>query len=149
VAKAPSLPAGTKVVKDIAYVPGGGPRQTLDLYVPQADGPLPLIIWVHGGGWQGGSKDGLNPALPLLAKGFAVASVHYRLSNQAVFPAQIQDCKAAVRWLRGHAKEYNLDADRFGAWGASAGGHLVTLLGTTDDKTFPADGASDKTVSSA
>jgi acetyl esterase/lipase len=143
------VPEGTKVLKDLAYVPNGGPRQTLDLYLPaKADGPLPLVIWVHGGAWRGGSKDGANPALALLPKGFAVASINYRLSQHAVFPAQIEDCKAAVRWLRSHAKEYNLDAGNFGAWGASAGGHLVALLGTTDDTTFPPGGDTDKTVSS-
>jgi acetyl esterase/lipase len=103
----------------------------LDLFVPEkAKRPLPLVIWVHGGGWQQGSKEGC-PALPLVKDGFAVASINYRLTDRAPFPAQIQDCKAAVRYLRAHAKEYNLDPERFGAWGASAGGHLVALLGTT------------------
>src|SRR5581483_8696640 len=71
---APKLPEGTQAFKDVAYVPGGTERQTLDLFVPKADAPLPLVVWIHGGGWQQGSKDGGNPALPLLAKGFAVAS---------------------------------------------------------------------------
>jgi acetyl esterase/lipase len=73
--------------------------------------------------------------MPLLRNGYAVASVEYRLSGEAVFPAQIHDIKAAVRWLRAHAQEYNLDPKRFGAWGGSAGGHLVALLGTTSDVT--------------
>jgi acetyl esterase/lipase len=132
------LPNGMSVVKDLAYVPGGGPRQTLDLYLPKADGPRPLIVWVHGGGWRGGSKDDLIPALPLVTKGYAVAAINYRLSSQAAFPAQIQDCQAAVRYLRSVAKDRQLDPNHFGAWGLSAGGHLVALLGTLDDKAFAA-----------
>lgn len=130
---APKLPEGTKVLRNVAYVTNGHERQKLDLFIPAgATNPLPLIIWVHGGAWMGGSKDQC-PALPYLQKGYAVASVNYRLSQHAIFPAQIEDCKAAVRWLRDHAKEYNLDAHRFAAWGASAGGHLVALLGTAGD----------------
>jgi acetyl esterase/lipase len=91
-----------------------------------------LIIWVHGGAWLGGSKEQC-PALPYLNRGFAVASINYRLSQHALFPAQIEDCKAAVRWLRVRARDYNLDPDRFAAWGASAGGHLVALLGTAGE----------------
>src|SRR5436305_12322843 len=127
------LPSGIKLVRDVAYVEGGGPRQTLDLYLDQnATGPLPLVVWVHGGGWQAGSKEGAGPArLVLLGKGYHVASINYRLSQQAPFPAQIEDCKAAVRWLRAHAGEYHFDPDHFGVWGASAGGHLVALLGTS------------------
>jgi acetyl esterase/lipase len=131
-AKAPTVPEGTRILKDLAYVPDGGPRRALDLYLPpQGNGPLPLVIWVHGGGWQGGSKDDRGPAFPLLGQGYAVASINYRLSQHAAFPAQIHDCKAAIRYLRSVAKEHNLDPDRFGAWGMSAGGHLVALLGTS------------------
>ena len=77
-----------------------------------------------------GSKENCQ-AVPLIAKGYAVASINYRLSQHAIFPAQIEDCKAAIRWLRANAKKYNLDPDHIGVWGASAGGHLVALLGTT------------------
>ena len=130
---APKLPEGTKALRNVAYVTNGHERQKLDLFVPPgATNPLPLIIWVHGGAWLGGSKEQC-PALTYLQKGYAVASINYRLSQHAVFPAQIEDCKAAVRWLRAHAKENNLDPDRFAAWGASAGGHLVALLGTAGD----------------
>src|SRR4051794_4436800 len=139
------IPEGTKVVKDLAY--GPHERHKLDLYVPPGNGPLPLVIWVHGGGWEKGSKAGGGPALDLLAKGYAVAAINYRLSQHAVFPAQIEDCKAAVRFLRSIAKEYDRDPDHFGAWGASAGGHLVALLGTTDDQAFPA-GPGEKQLSS-
>src|SRR5262245_18845425 len=128
----PRLPEGAKIHADLEYVPGGHERQRLDLYLPaKADAPAPVIVWVHGGAWMAGGKDGGVPALPFLDKGYAVASVNYRLSQHAVFPAQIEDCKAAVRWLRANAKAYNLDPRRIGVWGASAGGHLVALLGTS------------------
>ena len=128
------LPDGVKAHRDMAYVENGHARQKLDLYVPQADAPLPVLIWVHGGGWQAGSKDGCPPLRAgYLEQGYAVASIGYRLSGDATFPAQIEDCKAAIRWLRAHAVEYGLDPNRFGVWGSSAGGHLVALLGTSGD----------------
>jgi len=128
----PKLPEGTKVYRDLEYIKGGHERQRLDLYVAEkADAPLPVIVWVHPGAWMFGSKNDVGPALPFVQKGYAVASIGYRLSQHARFPAQIEDCKAAVRWLRANAKRYNLDPDRIGAWGASSGGHLVALLGTS------------------
>jgi acetyl esterase/lipase len=128
------IPAGTKIHRDLEYVKGGHERQRLDLYVPEkADGPLPVIVWIHGGAWLTGSKAGGGPALPFVSEGYAVASINYRLSQHAKFPAQIEDCKAAIRWLRANAKMYNLNPGRFGVWGASAGGHLVALLGTSGD----------------
>jgi len=126
------LPPGTKIQRDIAYVEDGHERQKLDLYVPAEGSDFPLVIWVHGGAWRMGSKENC-PALPLLEKGFAVASINYRLSQHAIFPAQINDCKAAVRWLRKNAKQNRLDSNNFGVWGSSAGGHLVALLGTSGD----------------
>ena len=128
---APKPLAGVTVVHDLQYVENGHQRNRLDLYLPEkAEGQLPLVVWIHGGGWQMGSKDGC-PAVPLTAKGYAVASINYRLSQHAVFPAQIEDCKAAIRWLRANAAKYHLDANHVGVWGGSAGGHLVALLGTT------------------
>jgi acetyl esterase/lipase len=129
------VPAGVRAYRDLGYLEGGHERHRLDLYVPEAlEGPLPLLIWVHGGGWMNGSKDGCPPLRAgYLEKGFAVASINYRLSGHAIFPAQIEDCKAAIRWLRAQAKEYHLDPSRFGVWGSSAGGHLVALLGTSGD----------------
>jgi acetyl esterase/lipase len=131
----PRVPEGVKAHRDLAYIPNGHERHKLDLFVPEkADGPLPLIIWVHGGGWQNGSKEGCPPLRNgYTQRGYAVASINYRLSGHAVFPAQIEDCKAAIRWLRAHAKQYNLDPQRFGVWGSSAGGHLVALLGTSGE----------------
>lgn len=120
--------------KDVEYVPGGHERQKLDISLPveHGDKPLPLIIWIHGGAWQAGSKANC-PAKRFVSKSYAVASINYRLSQHAIFPAQIEDCKAAVRYLRANAAEYGFDPNRFGVWGASAGGHLVALLGTTGD----------------
>ena len=126
------LPRGATAHRDLAYVTDGHPRQKLDLYMPGGGGTPPLIIWIHGGAFRMGSKEDGVP-LEYLAHGYAVASINYRLSQHAVFPAQIEDCKAAVRWLRAQRGEYGLDPQRFAAWGSSAGGHLAAMLGTTGD----------------
>jgi acetyl esterase/lipase len=126
------LPGGSVVYHNLSYVADGHERQKLDLYLPKTKKRVPLIIRVHGGAWRAGSKEHTGP-LDYLDDGYAVASINYRLSQHAVFPAQIQDCKAAVRYLRANAQKYNLDPNHFGVWGASAGGHLVALLGTTGD----------------
>lgn len=129
----PQPPEGTTVHRDLAYVSGGHERQRLDLYLPNNGTNLPLIINIHGGAFKAGSKENGVP-LNYLAQGYAVASINYRLSQHAIFPAQIEDCKAAVRWLRARAREYRLDPNRFAAWGSSAGGHLAALLGTTGER---------------
>jgi len=126
------LSKGTIVHRDLPYVSDGHERQKLDLYLPKSDMKLPLIIRVHGGAWLEGSKEQTGP-LDYLDEGYAVASINYRLSQHAIFPAQIQDCKAAVRYLLANARKYNLDPNHFGVWGASAGGHLVAMLGTASD----------------
>jgi len=126
------LPEGVIVHRDLAYVSNGHERQKLDLYLPKGGRDLPLLIWIHGGAFRMGSKnDGVKTAY--IAEGYAVASLDYRLSQDALFPAQIEDCKAAVRWLRANAKSYGLDPARFAAWGPSAGGHLAAMLGTAGD----------------
>ena len=130
--RAQRLPEGAVVHRDLAYVTDGHERQKLDLYLPKEGKDLPLIINIHGGAWMGGSKEWGAP-LEYLERGYAVASINYRLSQHAIFPAQIEDCKAAVRWLRAHASEYRLDPNRFAAIGSSAGGHLAAMLGTTGD----------------
>ena len=127
-----AFPSGAKTLKNLEYGRVGDRAMLLDLYLPEkSEKRLPLIIWVHGGAWMAGSKDGPSPALRFVSDGYAVAQVGYRLSQEARFPAQIQDCKAAVRWLRANADKYSFDTNRFVAWGASAGGHLVALLGTS------------------
>jgi acetyl esterase/lipase len=102
----------------------------LDLYLPESAPPRPLVMFIHGGAWTMGTRKKC-PLAWLTDHGYAVASVDYRFSQQARFPAQIHDCKGAVRWLRAHAAEHGYDAARLVAAGTSAGGHLAVLLGTT------------------
>jgi acetyl esterase/lipase len=125
-----SLPARVELLADLEYAQPAGEPLRLDLYRPTViEQPLPVVLWIHGGGWRSGSK--AEPiAAELATRGYAVASIEYRSSDSALFPAQIDDCQAAVRWLRTHAAEYQLDPQRFAAWGVSSGAHLATLLGT-------------------
>jgi acetyl esterase/lipase len=132
----PTLPTALagklRIERDLVYAEPEGHPQHLDLFVPkEGAGPFPLVVWIHGGGWQSGSRAGAGGVLRLTPFGYAAASIDYRLTDVAKFPAQIEDCKAAIRWLRAHAAQYRIDPDRIGVWGASAGGHLVALLGTT------------------
>lgn len=123
---------GMQIIKNLVYHDLEKTPQMLDLYRPwNVEGPLPVVMWVHGGGWKQGSKDQC-PATWLVSHGYAVASIDYRLTDVAQWPAQIDDCRTAVRWLREHADEYGLDSEHIAAWGGSAGGHLVALLGTLD-----------------
>jgi acetyl esterase/lipase len=129
---APAMDATT--FKDIAYASVSA-TQKLDLYVPTVgSGPFPLVVIVHGGAFMFGDKadrGSLIGAKEFLASGYAVAGINYRLSGEARFPAQIWDVKAAIRFLRTHAARYKLNHNKFGVFGASAGGHLVSLLGTS------------------
>lgn len=104
------------------------PGLLLDVFVPPGP-PKPLVVWIHGGAWQNGNKENA-PSMQLLPAGFAAASIRYRLSQQAPMPAQIDDCRAAIRFLRANAKKYGYDGAKIGLWGASAGGTLVALAGT-------------------
>lgn len=119
-------------ITNVTYCNG----EKLDLFVPQSKQPVPLVIYIHGGGWRYGSKvGGLFPDVKTLtSKGYAVASVNYRLSARAKFPAQIQDIFCAVRFLRSQARIYNLDREKFGLIGISAGGHLAALAATASDQ---------------
>src|SRR5262249_8742983 len=133
--KRPMAPKGFVAEIGVKYVPDGDSAQELDIYFPEkrAEKPQPLLVWIHGGSWQGGSKTQV-PYLSQLARGFIVASIEYRFSQKALFPAQIQDCQAAIRWLRANAKKYNIDPNRVGVGGASAGGHLAALVGVCGGK---------------
>ncbi len=119
---------------NIEYSSPNGHSLKLDLYKPsQGGGPFPVVMFIHGGGWKGGSKDRAKKlAKWLCEEGVAIAAIQYRLTDVAGWPAQIDDCYSAVRWLRRHAKQYGLMGERIGAWGTSAGGHLAVLLGTRE-----------------
>lgn len=129
------LPDTLEFHGDLPYAGTDNARQMLDLVLPKekSDKPLPVVAFIHGGAWLAGDKqDGLRQILPLAVTGnYAVASIGYRLTDQAQWPQQIYDCKAGIRWLRANAEKYNLDPDNIGVCGASAGGHLVAVLGTS------------------
>ena len=127
----PTEVASVATQRDLVYERVNGAVLTLDLYCPEkVSGSLPVIVWIHTGGWSKGRKERC-PAVALVQDGYAVASIDYRLTSTAPFPAQIEDCKAAVRWLRANASTYHLDPGHIGVWGHSAGGHLAALLGTS------------------
>lgn len=115
---------------DIEYAKVGELSLKLDLHRPQGEKP-PLIVYVHGGGWRAGSKEDV-PIVDLYDKGYAIASVNYRLSTQAPFPGQVHDIKAAIRFLRGNAGKFQVNADKVVIIGSSAGGHLAALVGVTN-----------------
>lgn len=117
--------------QELDYVGDGLLAHRLDLYSPQSPSTRPLAIWIHGGAWRSGTKDSV-PIMPLLRDGWAIASVEYRLSPEAPFPAQMHDIKAAIRYLRGNAIQLGLDPRRFVILGSSAGGHLAALAGLSD-----------------
>jgi acetyl esterase/lipase len=128
------IPPGVTYTPDIVYGKAGTRELRLDIARPTVPPPgkLPVIVYVHGGGFHAGShKNDHN--LPLAARGYFTINVEYRLSGEAKWPAQIHDCKAAIRWVRANAARYNLDPERIGVWGHSAGGGLAALLGTSGD----------------
>ncbi len=122
---------------DIPYANTDNPRQRLDLYLPKdrKSDKLPVIVFFHGGGWlQGNKADGAGRLMTFVRTGkYAGVSVGYRLSGEATWPAQLHDCKAAIRWVRAHADQYGLDPDRIAVWGRSAGAHLALMIGVTGD----------------
>ena len=152
------FPGGVKAYRDIVYqqLPGYRP-QIVDIYVPATPGPHPLILYIHGGGWVGGHTrhSGALADFPrvlasLAAEGFTVASLEYRLADEARFPAQLQDSNAALRFLRANAAQYKIDPSRAGIWGGSAGGHLAALTATTcKDTTLDPKAANDGCVQAA
>ncbi len=130
-----SLP-GYELKTDLPYADNENQRQMLDLFLPtnKIEKPRPLLVFIHGGAWLGGNKrGGLHQLRPFLDGQYVGASTGYRLTGEAIWPAQIHDCKAAIRWLRGNAKEYGIDPERIVVFGTSAGGHLVSMLGTSGD----------------
>ncbi|MEA2561575.1 MAG: hypothetical protein QOH06_3079 [Acidobacteriota bacterium] len=129
----PSVSSAQSCQTYTGLVYSAAPELKLELLVPQgAAAPVPVVVWIHGGGWKSGSRLPIPARVSdLCSRGYAVASVDYRLVPTALWPAQIQDVRGAVRWLRVHAAEYGLDPSRFAAWGESAGGHLAAMLGTS------------------
>ncbi|MFM5931938.1 MAG: alpha/beta hydrolase fold domain-containing protein [Novosphingobium sp.] len=148
-----AFPQGVKGYRDIVYQQiNGHVPQIVDIYVPATKGPHPLVLYIHGGGWVGGHTrhSGALADFPrvlaaLSAEGFVVASLEYRLSGDARFPAQIQDAKASLRFLRDNAARYRIDPTRVGIWGGSAGGHLTALTALSCKETR-LDPAADKDV---
>jgi acetyl esterase/lipase len=144
-----------RTIVNIYYAGNTSASQSLDLLLPaNARLPLPLVVRFHGGGFSGGQKEpeeSGTAARAILAKGYALASVNYRLSGEALFPAGAKDAKAAVRWLRAHAAEYGLDTAHFASWGESAGGYIAVMLGVTGDQAtaFDDDSLGNPGVSSA
>jgi acetyl esterase/lipase len=126
------LPEGVEKKADVVYATRGARQMRLDLYLPKQSGaPMPAVVYIHGGGWKNGSKNAFSGQAGYMAtRGFVGACIEYRLSGEAKYPAALDDSVAAVKWLREHAREYNIDPKRIGAAGGSAGGHLVALLGT-------------------
>jgi acetyl esterase/lipase len=124
--------AKTVQENDVVYRTVGGAELKLDLARPEGDGPFPAVFVIHGGAWRGGNKESNRGLLQQFArKGYVAASPQYRFCPKETFPAQVHDVKAAVRWLRSHAKDYRVDPARVGAMGFSAGGHLALMLGLT------------------
>ena len=126
---------------DIPY--GVSPSQAIDIYLPdEGDGPFPLVVHIHGGGFAFGNKrdDHMNAYLGGIQLGFAVASVEYRLSGEAVFPAAVIDCREAIRFLKEHSEQYSIDPERIGLIGGSAGGNLCAMLAmNVPDGEFPGE----------
>lgn len=128
-----TLPTSSVSYLDVAYATTST-AQKMDIYLPEGDGPFPLVVFIHGGAFMMGNKEmEASNAAVLVAQGYAAVSINYRLSGEAKFPAQIQDCKAAIRFLRANATKYKINPDKIASWGASAGGNLAALLGTSGD----------------
>ena len=126
---------GYSIVRDIEFGRVEDTPLLLDMYVPDEPVkiPTPVVVWIHGGGWVGGDKYPSQVSL-LAERGFLCVSINYRLSGEAKFPASIEDCKCAIRWLRAHADEYYIDPQAIGVWGSSAGGHLAMLAGCASEE---------------
>jgi acetyl esterase/lipase len=126
------------MVADQPYASVAGRHLLADIYLPRGvAGPVPVIVWLHGGGFRIGDRK-LAPDLSrfFARRGFAMVSIDYRLSGEAIFPAAIEDVKAALRWVRAIADQYGLDPERVGLWGSSAGGYLAAMVAITAPALF-------------
>lgn len=146
------VPPGVVAHTDLVFGRGGGRPLLLDLYAPAAKAPngSPGVILIHGGGWAGGNRRAFQAMAQQLAKrGFAAATIEYRLSGEARFPAAVEDCKAAVRWMRANAARHDINPDAIGLVGGSAGGHLAAMVALTgDSRLFEGSGGNPETSSS-
>lgn len=130
------LTADYAVTADVPYCTGEGKPLLMDVFLPykRLRQPTPAVLWLHGGGWERGDKNGSSGVRFLAEAGFVTASIYYRLSGEAKFPVDIEDCKCAIRYLRANGAKYGLDPDRIGIAGASSGGHLALLVAMADEK---------------
>ena len=122
--------ASERMIKNIEFGVINSHRLALDMYLPEGVKNPPLVMWIHGGGWKSGSRNDCKIRW-MTDHGFAIASISYRLTDQAIFPVQIHDCKAAVRWLRANRETYGYSTEKVAVAGSSAGGMLAALLGTS------------------
>jgi acetyl esterase/lipase len=133
----PTIPADVEHIPNILFGKGGPRYLLLDVLRPRQrpERPMPALVWIYGGAWRAGDKEsGIPRLLPYAQRGCFCVSIEYRLSQEAIFPAQIEDCKCAIRFLHAQAVRFGLDPDRIGVWGPSAGGHLAALIGTAPDR---------------
>lgn len=132
-----TVPPDVELVRDVDVGSGGGRMLKLNIVRPKglSKDPMPVLVFIYGGGWNSGNRNTCVPRMAQAARrGYFCAGIEHRPSNEAIFPAQIEDCKCAVRFLRAKAREFNINPDSIGVWGGSSGGHLALLLGTTSDK---------------
>jgi acetyl esterase/lipase len=147
---ADELPKGVIADENVVYARIGGAKLALDIYQPSGNGPFPVVLIVHGGGWESGDRKMERPlARHLAALGYVTVPVDYRLGRAGRFPAALHDLKSAVRWLRAHAGDYWIDPERIGAVGGSSGGHLAALLGASNGETALEGEVGERTGSSA
>lgn len=133
-AEKPTIPVTIDLQEDVEFGTGGGRALRMHILRPKqpSQSRMPVVVYVHGGWWRAGDRStGLPRLIPLVERGYFGAAVEYRLTGESRWPAQIEDCKCAIRYLRAHAGQYGIDPQRIGVWGASAGGHLVAMLGST------------------
>jgi pectinesterase len=136
----PNLPKGVQDKKDIVYISYGSRKMHLDIYSPIKKNKLyPVVILIHGGGWRSGNRQMEIPMAQFLAShGYVAATVEYRLSTEALYPAPLIDLKASIKWLRANSNKYNIDTNKIALYGCSAGGQLAALLGTSNENSsFP------------
>ena len=146
------VPEGVELRQNVVYGTGGGRELTLNLYLPEEEAgePRPGVVFIHGGGWRNGNPSQFHRHSATLAEhGYVCASITYRLSGEAQFPAALEDSKCAVRWMRANAEELGLDVDRLAVGGGSAGGHLAGLVAMTEPGEFEGEGGNPEQSSAA